>query len=170
MLSEWCGDTEHMHTFGKTCHSLNLYFWRENRFLYWKFELYLPHIPLCEIYFPMKRIIDNVFNPCLTWDFGTIRLSLFVLIVVAIFSWPHLLFKSHRTSAKLAKNCLCIWASISLFFLFLHPQNLSEVDFLSRILHWWFKSSLCWKLCGWYTLSYLGLTLKLPEARNAIKC
>lgn len=27
-------------------------------FLYWKFELYLLHSPLCELYFLMRRIID----------------------------------------------------------------------------------------------------------------
>lgn len=106
----------------------------------------------------MRRIIDNVFNPCLTWDFGTICLSLFVVIVVAIFSRPHLLFKSHHTSSKLAKNCLCIWASISLLFLFPHPQNLSEVDFLSRILHWWFKSSLSYKTVCFCLLRAARLT------------
>lgn len=143
MLSEWCRDTDRTHAhIWQNLSKCNLYFWRKNRFLYWKFELYLLHIPLCEIYFLMRRITDNVFNPCLTWDFGTICLSLFVVIVVAIFSRPHLLFKSHRTSSKLTTNCLCIRASISLLFLFPHPQNLSEVDFLSRILHWWFRSSL----------------------------
>lgn len=55
---------------------------------------------------------------------------------------PHLLFKSRHTSSKLAKNCLCIWASIFLFLLFPHLQYLSAGDFLSGVLQWWFRRSL----------------------------
>lgn len=66
---------------------------------------------------------------------------------------PHLLFKSHHASSRLAKHCLCIWASVFLLLLLSHPQNLSEVDFLSVILHWWFRSSLSWKRCQRYFLT-----------------
>ena len=77
--------TEHGQPCGKICQNLNLYFWRKIGFLYWKFELdSIAHF--VKFTFWWEGLWINICNPCHTWDSGTICLSLFVVLAVAVFS------------------------------------------------------------------------------------
>lgn len=142
MISVRCEDTEHVLTFGNTCQSINLYFRMKNRIsILETWPLCTPHPTLWNLLSDEEdyRLMFSILISLETWNTMSFALcdDCCGNLLCLIFSFSYIILLS-----KPAKNCLYIWASIFLLFLFLHPQILSVADSLSGILHWRFRSCL----------------------------